>query len=546
MADFSINGDRITSSQIADIAVSPFYNSAFLRNMELDPDLQETTNLNDSIIWNGTKWVSGSASGPAACIGNENLVVGSSGTFSASANNNIIVGCGITGNFTNDSNVIIGHGAGGGDDLDSDRIAVGRNCGRTGQQYGSVAIGAIAGSLNQGNESLAIGPYSGVFNQGNKSIALGHNSGNTNQGNESIAVGDLSGNTNQGDYSIAIGVECGTMEQGNEAIAIGRDAGAFTQGNRGIAIGTTCGNENQGENSIAMGVNAGQQSQGLRCIAIGNFAGYNNQQNESVAVGRRAGQQSQGLHGISIGWSAGQDNQSSDGIAIGRSAGFTNQGVASIAIGALAGETNQHDRTIILNAQGVDLPSLGINKFYVSPVDETDIPVSDTRVGRMMMYDNISKEITHGSSIQTVILPVTTNVNTVWVNLPGFGVVLTYGDYVITTQSRWVIGNLGTGTAFGDDLLIASSRYYNSTAGSPFPNTEKMMVTYQREIPGAVFSDTIIGQGTSTMISYITIPVGLPQTVTAQFQSLATGGGIADYNVLSNTEGRTTIVAQRL
>ena len=90
-------------------------------------------------------------------------------------------------------------------------------------------------------------------------------------------------------------------------------------------------------------------------ISIGKSAG------ETELIGTRD-------YSVAIGFQAGQTNQQGSCVAIGNQAGEINQGNYCVAIGNNAGFTGQHANTIVLNASGVALNTLGTDRFIVKPV----------------------------------------------------------------------------------------------------------------------------------------------------------------------------------
>ena len=221
---------------------------------------------------------------------------------------------------------------------------------------------------NTNNDNLAIGTEAGQIEQSSNCVAVGHEAGNSGQGFSSVAVGNQAGLTSQGSQAVAMGREAGQTTQGTNAIAVGTSAGATTQGSSAIALGPLAGVTNQGSQATAVGDQAGQTSQGNQAVAIGFGAGYINQGSSAIALGPLAGVTSQGVNAIAVGTSAGQTSQGVDAIAVGTSAGQTSQGLYAVAVGYKAGLTNQHDNSIILNATGTALNSVGASRFYVKPI----------------------------------------------------------------------------------------------------------------------------------------------------------------------------------
>jgi len=109
-----------------------------------------------------------------------------------------------------------------------------------------------------------------------------------------------------------------------------------------------------------------------------------------VALGFNAG--SNGGNTVAIGYSAGQSGQGLNGIAIGCEAGFGGQGVNAIAIGHKAGRGSQDTGSIIINATGDLMNSLGANRFYVKPIRGTNTATP------VIVYNASNGEITYNTS----------------------------------------------------------------------------------------------------------------------------------------------------
>jgi hypothetical protein len=154
-----------------------------------------------------------------------------------------------------------------------------------------------------------------------------------------------------------------------------------------------------GDGGIALGFQAG--AQGVGAVAIGYQAGQSNQNINAVAIGYQAGQYNNGTYGanaVAVGWQAGQATQQ-NGVAIGEKAGQTGQGVNAVAIGNFAGLSNQHDRSIIINAQGVGtgLNSTFVDSCYIAPIRGVSNASYNGSTICGLYYNTNSKEILHNT-----------------------------------------------------------------------------------------------------------------------------------------------------
>ena len=229
-----------------------------------------------------------------------------------------------------------------------------------------------------------LGDGAGEVNQGTDCVAIGKDAGHEDQANQAIAIGKSSGYTNQGADAIAIGYTSGNLAQGAQAIAVGWGAGLSSQSSGAVAIGATAGTTSQATNAVAIGIAAGAENQEGGCVAIGSSAGNENQGTLSVAIGEAAG----------------YSNQGTGAVAIGNNAGQISQGQKSIAIGKSAGTTLQEANTIILNATGSAVETLGSSRTLIAPIRN----VSSTGSFYPMNYNPSTKELAYsgtGSPIES-------------------------------------------------------------------------------------------------------------------------------------------------
>jgi hypothetical protein len=205
-------------------------------------------------------------------------------------------------------------------------------------------------------------------------------------------------------------------------------SGMLSTGANIIALGNGAG-ISQGTWSVAVGYQAGTSNQGNYATAIGPYAGRYNQGDYTTALGQAAGLQSQGTGAIAIG-QAGYESQGQYAIAIGSGAGDTMQGNNAIAIGYLAGGDHQTANSIILNASGAALETIGVAGLFINPVRN-----SLTSNANIVFFNTSTKELTYANTIS---LAGNANVG----NL-GTGRVIATGN-ISGTQ---LISNIATGTA---------------------------------------------------------------------------------------------------
>ncbi len=411
------------------------------------------------------------------------------------------------------------------------------------QNIGSVAIGMGAGSNAQSDYSISIGYNAGNDTQGNASVAIGVSAGNSLQGQNSVAVGNYAAVTRQGEFAIAIGDNAGALYQSTNAIAIGTEAGRWYQTSNTVALGFKAGWSNQGLSAVAIGCNAGYSNQQTNSVAIGRFAGYANQESGSIALGYYSGAGYQQNNTVAIGNQAGRLNQSTGAIAIGFQAGFQGQGINSIAIGTNAGNgpnsESQHDSTIVLNATGDYLSTIGPSSFYVAPIRSDATPNLST-----LSYNPYTKEITYGppsggsidsnyafSNLRVMDTLSTTSTftdfistNAIFAQYISTYSMTVFGSNTLTVQGNTIMstiimtGQISTvGTApFATDLTLQSL-----TLQDPATKANQTMFT------STIMEQTIVetfGYTTNTIKSFV-VPKGVT-SVTAQVW----GAGGAQFN----------------
>ena len=132
--------------------------------------------------------------------------------------------------------------------------------------------------------------------------------------------------------------------------------------------------------------------------------------------------------GVRVGIDAGLTDQSGNAIAIGYEAGNGTQGGDSIAIGRRAGYSNQAENTIILNATGDALNSVGdASACYIKPIRNVD---TSYNLYEPLAYNKTTGELVSGNNV----------------------------GFKMMTDSFSVSGGGGSGgTSGGDDKLFAYS-----------------------------------------------------------------------------------------
>jgi hypothetical protein len=211
---------------------------------------------------------------------------------------------------------------------------------------------------------------------------------------------------NTGDVMLAKGPKGGFIRDANLNYDIDTDILGITGqvrtervlfDNSGVRVGIDSGLTDQGGNAIAIGYQAGEYKQEPNSIAIGASAGSTGQNGYSIAIGASAGSTGQGGYSIAIGASAGSTDQSGNSIAIGYEAGNGTQGSDSIAIGRRAGYSNQAENTIILNATGAELDSVGdASACYVKPIRNVD---TSYNLYEPLAYNKTTGELVSGNNV---------------------------------------------------------------------------------------------------------------------------------------------------
>jgi hypothetical protein len=181
------------------------------------------------------------------------------------------------------------------------------------------------------------------------------------------------------------------------------------------------------KNYVAIGRSAGKTSQGTNAVAVGYLAGESNQGINAVAVGPGAGNTSQSDNSVAIGVNAGLTGQSTSSTAIGYAAGNTNQGTEAVAVGYLAGQTNQHDNTVVINASGSALNTVGTGRTYIKPLRVATV------ASNVMTYDQTTGEVMDSGGLFTNRLAVVSEQPPS--ALTGATTTVTgHGDYVVTSS----------------------------------------------------------------------------------------------------------------
>ena len=421
-----------TPGNTGDVMLAKGPNGGFIRddnlNYDIDTDILGITGQvrTERVLFDNSGVRVGIDSGLTDQSGNA-IAIGYQAGKTRQEPNSIAIGAlaGLTDQSGN--SIAIGYDAGSGTQ-GGDSIAIGALAGKTTQNENAIAIGALAGNSQQQEGGVSVGYKAGETQQGTNSVAIGNQAGNNIQGLSSVAIGDQAGNDQQSFKAVAIGYHAGNTLQERYAVAIGDQAGKTNQYRYAVAIGAEAGLTDQSGNAIAIGYQAGEYKQEPNSIAIGASAGSTGQNGYSIAIGASAGSTGQGGYSIAIGASAGSTDQSGNSIAIGYEAGNGTQGGDSIAIGSLAGYSSQAENTIILNATGAALDSVGdASACYVKPIRNVD---TSYNLYEPLAYNKTTGELVSGNNV-------------------GFKMI---------TDSFSVSGGGGSGgTSGGDDKLFAYS-----------------------------------------------------------------------------------------
>jgi hypothetical protein len=343
--NFSVSGDNITQPQISNVANVPIYNAAFFRNMELDPDLQTNTSLNDSIIWNGTRWIPGSAAGtgpvfldtqfrvrqaPGPTVQDiafncDNISTGFTREFWSPDANGVLPA---TPNFDSISIVQI---------ADTGRSILGTNSTFVGS--GSLAVvstganqtgfGAHAlESITTGAQNTAVGSGTLADEQlGTSNCAMGFATASTLVGaSRNTALGTAA---MQSSGAGAI----------NDVTAVGYQCLKFCSANGAVAVGSQAGsNISSGTGNVAVGQLAlGGVTTSTNNTAVGHFAGQNLNTSFNTAVGSSALNAAAGGSCTAVGYHALTVNTAASNTAVGcESLAANTTGTENTAVGVFS------------------------------------------------------------------------------------------------------------------------------------------------------------------------------------------------------------------
>ena len=199
-----------------------------------------------------------------------------------------------------------------------------------------------------------------------------------------------------------------------------------------------------------------------------------------------------------------------DSVKIGSGAGGTGQGSSAIAIGKDAGTTSQHDNSIILNATGTALNSVGTSRFYVKPMrfstDASNVVTYNATTGEVLDSNiavNASGQITavrfvgDGSGLQNLpsagYNPLVDKIkigNGAGVTSQGADAVAIGHDAGTTSQGLWAVavGNLAGNSSQGN-----SSVAIGTLAGTTSQEGNCVALGYQAGQTGQRSHSTAIG-----------------------------------------------------
>jgi hypothetical protein len=371
--------------------------------------------------------------------------------------------------------------------INQNSIAIGKNSGNTNQSTYSISLGDEAGYLNQSFGAIAIGSKAGKNNQSLSSVAIGLGSGQDNQGNNCIAIGSLSGILNQVNNSIilnatgfdlssgSIGLfvkpiraesDVSTFESLYYDIGTGEIASGATPsggGGSSTTIDITSNDSNTNYNFVFTNGNGTDKtlyvdntttpssinpSTGFFNIgetisvqqyttSIGYRAGISSQQ-DCCSFGHKAGVGSAG-RAIAIGSFAGNSGQKLDNVSIGYRAGQSDAGLHSILLGRGAGRYSSADKSIVLNATGLDTFTSTQEGFYVKPITlESNVSTLtslyyDTGTGKIT-YNNYT-EPTNSSTIDVGFTTANNNLNFVFTTSNGTDKSLLVDDTTTTPST---------------------------------------------------------------------------------------------------------------
>jgi len=221
---------------------------------------------------------------------------------------------------------------------------------------------------------------------GYENILLGLNAGNSlTTGYRNVFINSTAGNNiTTGSNNICLGNNSGTQTNTsvNNLISIGPFAGGSgSGGNNSISIGGSAGYQHVAAGSINIGSEAGKHyasyTDGAGAINIGGGSGRNQSKANSVNIGSESGYSNNSVYAVNIG----------------RRAGYARSGASSINLGSFSNETNitTHDRAIVINASGVNVPSVADDTFVVKPI-------RNATGSNALFYDSGSGEITYDTA----------------------------------------------------------------------------------------------------------------------------------------------------
>ena len=259
----------------------------------------------------------------------------------------------------------------------------------TNQQWENGEAGGGATEILETNNLVAkLGTAGANLNSGaTENILLGLNAGNAlTGGDKNVCISSNAGDKITGGFNnVYIGENCGSTT--NTIIQ------------KSVAIGYNCCNLGTGgDYSTSIGNMAGSSNTGIRSVNIGNEAGRycvtSTDGQASINIGHVAGRTFPKEYSINIGSGAGYGGTSIQAVNIGRAAGNSIAGTSSINLGALANQYNgtTHNQAIVINATGVNVPSVGNDTLVVKPIRNA------TGVANALFYDATSGEITYDTA----------------------------------------------------------------------------------------------------------------------------------------------------
>jgi hypothetical protein len=195
-----------------------------------------------------------------------------------------------------------------------------------------------------------------------------------------VAIGRSAGNCCQGSGAVAIGRRAGECCQGSDAIAIGTYAGQCCQGCSAIAIGAYTSKNCQQPNAIAIGAHAAETDYDYISLQQDSSVPSNDGLNNTITVTNNydLGNVRPGMYindngynnvmimavngqVLSLAETPNSGSVSNDGYFTVRA----RQGTNAIAIGAYAASKTQFPNSIVINATGSDLASVGSGTLVI-------------------------------------------------------------------------------------------------------------------------------------------------------------------------------------